>query len=126
MLPERAVNLDALRAVADRWREEAAVYERDGVLGHAAVLRRLASELEAVLAEWWVEPLGIEEAADEVGCAYEAMAKRIRRGSLPNAGEKGRPLVRRCDLFGGNGPKRKSDPASLDMANEILRIHEMR
>ncbi len=99
------MDLSPLRELPDRWREQAEAYEQDAVPGHAAVLRRLASELDAVLGEWWTESLGIEEAADEVGCAYDAMAKRIQRGSLPNVGRQGAPRVRRCDLHGGDGPR---------------------
>ncbi len=95
------MDLSPLRELADRWREEADRYERDGALVSAgALLRRVADELAETLGEWWTEALGIEEAADEVGCAYDAMAKRIRRGSLPNVGRQGAPLVRRCDLHG--------------------------
>ncbi len=109
------MDLSPLRKLPDRWREEAERYEADGVPGHAALLRRVADELTETIGEWWTEPLGIEEAADEVGCAYDAMAKRIQRGSLPNTGRQGAPLVRRCDLHGGGGPqKERSVPEVLD------------
>ncbi len=102
------MNLSPLRELPERWREQADRYERDAALVQAdAVLRRLASELEAVLGEWWVEPLGIEEAADEVGCAYDAMAKRLRRGTVLNTGRPGAPRIRRCDLHGGGGPRKE-------------------
>lgn len=109
------MNLSPLRELAARWREEADRYEADGVPGHAALLRRVAGELRETLGEWWTESLGIEEAADEVGCAYDAMAKRIQRGSLPNVGRPGAPRVRRCDLHGGGGPREeRSVPEVLD------------
>ncbi len=100
------MDLTPFRDLAARWRAQADRYERDAALVQAdAVLRRLASELEAVLGEWWVEPLGVEEAADEVGCAYDAMAKRLRRGTVPNTGRPGAPRIRCCDLHGGGGPR---------------------
>ncbi len=101
------MDLEPLRALPFRWREQADRFERDAVPGHAAVLRRVAAELDGVLAEWWVEPLSVEAAADEANVTYEAMSKRIRRGSLPNVGRQGAPLVRRCDLHGGGGPEKE-------------------
>ncbi len=101
------MDLSPLRELADRWREEAERYEADAVPGHAALLRRVADELEETLGKWWTEPLGIEEAADEVGCAYDAMAKRLRRGTVLNTGRPGAPRIRRCDLHGGGGPRKE-------------------
>ena len=110
-----AVDLSPLRELPERWREEAERYVADGVPGHAALLRRVADELEETLGEWWTEPLGIEEAADEVGCAYDAMAKRLRRGTVQNTGRPGAPRIRRCDLHGDGGPREeRSVPEVLD------------
>jgi len=56
MIPrECAVNLDLLRGVAERWREEADGYARDGALMSAnALLRRVSDELTEQLdkGEW--------------------------------------------------------------------------
>jgi hypothetical protein len=112
------VNLDALRAVADRWREEAERYEADGVPGHAALLRRVADELMETLGKWWTEPLGLQQAAEEAGLNYRAIQKRIERRQVPNAGRKGAPLVRRCDLYDGGGPMLEA--GEPDLAEEIL------
>ena len=94
------MDLGPLEGLVGRWRSEADDYERDGALVRGdAMLWRVASELESVLREWWVEPLSIEAAADEEGISYEAMAKRISRGSVPNAG--------RPRLFGKRCQKRR-------------------
>lgn len=112
------MDLSPLRELADRWQEEAERYEADGVPGHAALLRRVAGEQRETLGKWWTEPLGIEEAADEVGCAYGAMAKRLRRGTVPNTGRPGAPRVRRCDLHGGGGPQEERSVS--DVLDRVL------
>ena len=59
-----------------------------------------AADLEERLREWWLEELTIEDAATELGVNYDAMRKRLANGSTTNAGRKGAPRVRRCDLYG--------------------------
>ncbi len=110
------MDLSPLRALPVRWREDADRYQADGVPGHAALLRRVADELRETLGEWWTEPLGIEEAGDEAGCSYDAMAKRIQRGSLKNVGRPGAPLVLRSDLHGDGGPRE----AVSDVLDRVL------
>ena len=80
------------------------------------MLRRVADELETALGEWWEEPLGVQAVADELNVSYEAALKRIQRGSLPNAGRPGAPLVRRCDLHGDGGPRE----AVSDVLDRVL------
>lgn len=112
------LNLGPIRALVERWREEAERYERDAVQGHAAVLRRVAGELDEALRAWWAEPLGLQQAAEEANLNYRAIQKRIERRQLPNVGKKGAPLVRRCDLHGGGGPKLQT--GEPDLAEEVL------
>jgi predicted ATPase len=108
------MDLFRLRALPVRWREQAEAYERDGAFVSAeALLHRVAAELDEALAEWWVEPLSVEAAADEVNVTYEAMSKRLRRGSVPNVGQQGAPLVRRCDLHGGGGRQEETSVSGV-------------
>lgn len=113
------LNLDDLRAVADRWREDADRYKRDGALVSAdTLLRRVAGELDEVLRAWWIEPLDLRQAAEETGLSYRALQKRIERRQVPNAGKKGAPRVRRCDLYEGGGPRLET--GEPDLAEEVL------
>ena len=122
MPPERAVKLDVLRTVADRWREEATAYERDGVPGHAALLRRVADELTAAWQEWCAEELDTAQAAAESGYSETRLRELVREGSLPDnrpPGSCGPILIRRCDL-----PRKPGAPALSpvdDLAERILR-----
>ncbi len=112
------MNHDALLALADRWRDEAAVHERDGVLGHAAVLRRVADELTESLDRWWLEELTLEEAAEEKGRSYDTIQRRVASGDLPNVGRKHRPRVRRTDLY--RRGTTAGDERMRDIAAELL------
>jgi hypothetical protein len=100
------MNLDALLRLPDTWRDEADRYERDGVPGHAALLRRAADDLTDALDRWWLEKLTLEEGAAERGCAYDTLQKKVANGDIPNAGRPGRPRVRRCDLHDDPKPRR--------------------
>ncbi len=108
-----ALDLSALRDLADCWREQAESYERDGFGSPAALLRRVADDLAEALDRWWTEELTLEQAAAELGRSYDTVQRKIRSGELQNAGRKGRPLVRRCDLHslesGAAGPRRPRD-----------------
>lgn len=117
------MNIEPLLSLAERWREEASLYRRRGRKEDAAVAESYADELEHALRAWCLETLSLEEAAHEAGTSYEAMQKRVARGQVPNAGESGRPRVRRCDLHGG--PRSPAEPLRLetgepDIAEEIL------
>jgi hypothetical protein len=107
------MDLSPLRDLANRWREEADRYERDGVPGHAALLRRVADDFTQAFDRWFLQELTLEQAAAELGRSYDTVQRKIRSGELPNAGRKGRPLVRRCDLHslenGAAGPRRLRD-----------------
>ena len=102
-----------LEHLAARWREEAARYDRDGVPASAALLRRVAEELETSAREWATEPLTLQAAAAELGVSYSTVHRWVARGRLPNAGTRYRPRVRRCDLRRG--------PPGPDLAGHVLR-----
>jgi excisionase family DNA binding protein len=87
-----------LDQLATQWREEAARYAGDGVPASAALLRRVAGEIEAAERAWTTEPLTLQQAAEELGVSYSTMHRWVRAGRIPNAGRKGAPRVRRCDL----------------------------
>ncbi len=97
------------------WREEAANYGRDDALVRGdRLLRRVAAELET----WWrereLEELTLEQASELGGYSYSALEKGVRTGTIPNAGESGRPRIRRRDV--PRKPGRNREPGEPDLA----------
>lgn len=89
--------LDCLTGQVEEWREEADLLRRRGAPRQADALESAADDLEERLEEWRLEALSLEQAARESGLAYDTVQRKVGE-ELPNAGEKGRPRVRRCDL----------------------------
>lgn len=113
--------MDALE-LAGEWRADAEMLRHRGAPHQADTLESAAADLEEWWRSWWSETLTLEEAADEAGVSYDAIRKRLQRGTLPNAGANGSKRVRRCDLFpelaGATLTTEDGDP---DLAAEILR-----
>ncbi len=116
------MNLDPFRSLAAGWREEAALLERRGLEREARMVESFASDLEQRLREWELQELTLEQAATELGLKYDTVQRRVACGELPNAGRKGAPLVRRCDLFGGasSTPRLVTESGEPDIASEVL------
>lgn len=117
--------MDALapvRELVDSWREEAALLRRRGAEPQAKLLESAADDLEDRLQEWRLEALTLEQAAREAGLAYDTVQRKVG-DELPNAGKKGSPRVRRCDLHDWIDPPRPeavdSDPVR-ELARETL------
>jgi hypothetical protein len=101
-----------------RWHadeERLRAYGQDSV---ADVVQRCRLDL----AGWWRERqfdlLTLEEASAYSGLARGTIGNKVRAGEIPNAGDKNRPRVRRCDL-----PARPPGPNGrphLDLADTIL------
>ena len=114
--------------LSERWRREAGLFRRRGSTTAAEMAESFATELDAEVMEWLDESLTLREAADYSGYAYSTLEHRVRLGELPNAGETGRPRVRRRDLpLRADGShvdvsqdlKDLDDPDDLD---ELLRV----
>ncbi|MCK5489030.1 MAG: hypothetical protein KAI98_03535 [Gemmatimonadetes bacterium] len=111
--------MNPLLALAANWRSDADRYERDEALVRGeAVLRRAADELEAAWNAWQLEELTVAQAANESGYTISAIEKQLRWGRIPNAGEAGRPRIRRSDLPRKAG--RRGDPEEPDLAGRVL------
>ena len=93
------MNVDRLPALAESWREEAALFRRRGLNQAADLAESYAMELEAVLREYRLATLTLKEAATETGLKYDTIQGKIASGEIPNAGRRGSPRVRRCDLL---------------------------
>lgn len=96
-----------LGSLSTRWREQAEAYARDGATAQAAVLRRVADELEAVWREWREAELTLGEAAAESGYSKDRLRELVAEGRLPAVGAPGELRVRRADL-----PRRPGQPAA--------------
>lgn len=89
--------LATIRHLSAAWRDEAATLRRRGAEGQADTLESAAEDLEDRLREWSLELLSLEDAAQEIGCKYDTLQRKVG-SEIPNAGRKGSPRVRRCDL----------------------------
>ncbi|MFQ5845359.1 MAG: hypothetical protein ACE5JG_10280 [Planctomycetota bacterium] len=92
-------SLRLVRSLITEWRDEATLFRRRGQHALAECAESFANELEERLREWMLEALTLEEAAGESGLAYDTLQRRVASGEVPNAGRKGAPRVRRCDLW---------------------------
>ena len=82
-----------------RWRDEAAHNHRRGLHQAADVAESFAAELEATVREYRLATLTLGEAAAETGLKYDTIQGKVASGEIPNAGRRGSPRVRRCDLL---------------------------
>ena len=116
------MNLEPFRALVAGWRAEAAMLERRGYGREARAAESYAAQLEDRLREWELQALTLEQAAGETGLKYDTIQRRVACGELPNAGRKGAPLVRRCDLYGGasSNPRLVTESGEPDIASEVL------
>jgi len=108
-------------ALAERWLSVAEVLE--GVLDErgASLFRLHAAELREAIREAGEEVLTLAQAAKESGYSASRLRHLIAAGDLPQAGERGRPRIRRGDL--PTKPKKVSE-TTTDVereADDILR-----
>jgi len=106
-----------LAELAARWREQAEGYARDGATGQAAVLRRVADELEQGCRAWCEAELSLAEAAAESGYSTDRLRELVAEGRLPSAGAAGALRVRRADL--PRRPRRPSLGVVEDLAERV-------
>ena len=111
------MNVAGLSDLAARWRDDADRFRRLGQEAPAAMAKAYANELEERLRAWQLEALTLEEAAEESGFAYSTLQQKVSAGEIPNAGERGRPRVRRRDLPRRSPVRTGGGP---DLAHEAL------
>ena len=80
----------------------------------ATIVAACADAFQVAIEEWLSQPLTCAEAGREAGRSPTTIARHIRNGLLLPAGEPGRPLVSRRDLFGVS--------AFTDPENVLLRV----
>ena len=89
--------------------DEEALLRRRGLVEAADLVGSISHELTETATAWLDEAITLQEAADLSGCSYSTIESQLRVGKLCNAGEKGRPRVRRRDL----PYKRPANPPAL-------------
>ena len=110
----------ALESLAECWLTDAAVLESSFDERGAALYRRHAAELQEALCEAADEVLTLAEASSESGYSESRLRHLIADGTIPQAGERGRPRVRRADL--PQKPQKNGQPTTdLEQeANAVL------
>ena len=90
--------MERLTALAAGWRAEAdTLAQRYGDDRTARVFRMLAAELDEVVRDDQDELLTLSEAAVASGYTSSHLRHLVADGSIPNAGQKGAPRIRRGD-----------------------------
>ncbi len=87
-----------LNSLAECWLATAETLEGAFDERGAALYRHLAAELQEALREAADEVLTLTQAAAESGYSESRLRHLIADGAIPQAGERGRPRVRRGDL----------------------------
>lgn len=84
-------------ALPSTWRDRAGELERYAPAA-AAAFWTAAGELEEALQTRADEPLTLDEAAAESGYSKRRLRELVAEGTIPNAGRKHAPRIRRGDL----------------------------
>lgn len=111
--------MTTLDSLLERWTTDAERFRAFGQEATAATIERCRAELS----EWWreyqLETLSLHDAATYSHLTYEAIRKRVERGTIPNANPNGRPRVRRCDLP-AKPPGLPDDDGTISIAERRL------
>jgi hypothetical protein len=98
------------------WRARACALRDELDERGAALLERRAHELEAWFATKRSESVSVAEASDATGYSEDHLRRQLSSGELRNAGERGRPRLRRGDLRPKGGRRlARGKSASYDL-----------
>jgi len=112
--------MDTVKNLANEWRERARDLRRWGAPeGVAVAWEAAATELVAALREVADELLTMKQAAEASGYSERRLREFLAEGTIPNAGRKGAPRIRRGDL-----PRRagQTDSTGYDPAADARRL----
>ena len=109
----------ALDTLAECWLSTAETLEGAFDERGAALYRHLAAELQEALREAADEVLTLSEASSESGYSESRLRHLISDGTIPQAGERGRPRVRRVDL---PSKPQKADASTTELDGEVNAI----
>ncbi len=87
-----------LTRLSRKWLDEVAVLRRRGAEAQAVAIESCISDLEQFAEEWRLQSLTVKEAAAESGYTSDHLSRLLTEELIENAGVKGRPRIRRCDL----------------------------
>ena len=91
--------MSTLAELKAAWQERRTEWSRFGVqLSGEKIAAQVLAELEELERSQGEELLTLDDAAQESGYNADSLARMIRQGKIPNAGERRRPRIRRCDL----------------------------
>ena len=90
--------MEKVLRLASNWRDEAKIIAKRGDERVALVLRQLADEVTQAVRAEEDEPLTLAEASRVSGFSADHLGRLIRDGSIPNAGRRGSPRIRRGDV----------------------------
>jgi len=113
------MNLSAFNGLVASWKNEADSLRHRGYEREAVAAESYADEMEAALREYELEALTLDDAAQESPFQADTLRRKVARGEIPNAGTKGRPRIRRCDLSGKNG-QAPSGPSLLEVEASVF------
>jgi len=102
------------------WQGHASILRRWGATAQAAAVELCASELEDEARAFSLESLSLGQAEEESGFTYSTLEKMVRSGRIPNAGSRGHPRIRRCDLPKKPGGHCESAQGEQDIAELVL------
>lgn len=91
--------MDIRKEILDRWeqrRKEWSLFKT--TVDGATIADQVLSDLESLLGAGADELLTLAQAAEISGYSAEHLSRLIRSGTIPNAGRKGSPRLRRKDI----------------------------
>ena len=109
------------RELATQWRQDAEMFDRYSATQLADVCRRHADDLDSALRSADDDVLDLATAARESGYSAERLRHLVADKTVPNAGRKGSPRIRRGDL----PSKRRPTVGGFDaatVAGDLLRL----
>lgn len=72
--------------------------QRGVLVQGAALLDEVLRDFEAVMRDYWDEPLNLTQAAAESGYSADYLGRLVKDGSIPNAGRPNAPRIQRANL----------------------------
>ena len=111
--------MQPVEALLARWIKEADVLAKHRDERGSAMLRAHAAELGEALREVGRETLTLAQASRESGYSEDHLRHLVADGTVANAGERGRPRIRRSAL--PSKPKSARSSAAVDRILEAVR-----
>ena len=111
---------DSLLDLAAAWVEDAKFLREHGASEAAVTTEKHAQQVLDAVKRAADERLTLAESASASGYSKRRLSELIADGTIPNAGARGRPRVRRGDLPMRVKPKKRSDFDASTEARQIM------